>query len=187
MSEKKNNKHHVKPKSRKGKRKNNKKILIPKSFHDAINIVFENLYEKELIFFVRGVAFLSKKNKKLLSKDLKELRSEIKSFNLNDGNSVVKLNFRKIDDNFNLPSNSPVNFHDSWNLIFNDLCGKETEIYIKKINEIMVSSTEITWDDITEARNEIKKLDLNNKNKGKVITLFFGKYKLPIKKPSFMI
>ncbi len=173
------NNHHVVPKERTGKRKG-KKVKIPKRFHDCINVVFGTLYGVEFLFFVRGVAFLIKRKNKLVSKDLFKLREEIKELKLHSKKAFFHKKFNPLSANFQLNVKSPKAFSDSWNLLFGDLRGKEIEKYIKSINKMMEIKKEISWEDILNLRDEIKKLNLNNDKK--------TRFKLPfkIKKPSFI-
>ena len=67
----------------------------------------------------------------------------------------------------------PVNFHSSWNMIFDNLYGEELIMFIRKINFLMETEKEITWKDINRIRSEVENLNLNGDHKTNKLSLFF--------------
>ncbi|MFW6173694.1 MAG: hypothetical protein ACOC5T_08115 [Elusimicrobiota bacterium] len=52
----------------------------------------------------------------------------------------------------------PKNFHKSWHHIFENLTPKEICIFVRKLQNLMMSRNEITWDEINTLRNQIKEV-----------------------------
>ena len=52
----------------------------------------------------------------------------------------------------------PENFHESWHHIFSNLTPKEICIFVRKLQNLMMSRNEITWEDINILRNQIKEV-----------------------------
>ncbi len=67
----------------------------------------------------------------------------------------------------------PVNFHSSWNMIFDNLYGEELVVFIKRMNFLMETEREITWKDINKIRIETKDLNLNGDQRANKLSIFF--------------
>ncbi len=74
MSHHEYNEHHHPPSSRGG----TQTTELPKEFHQAWHVVFQNLKEDELLVFVKDVQELVKQKDKVKAKELHNLRQEIK-------------------------------------------------------------------------------------------------------------
>ena len=49
----------------------------------------------------------------------------------------------------------PDNFHKSWHHIFSNLTPEEICLFVRKLQNLMMSRNEIGWDDINRIRNQI--------------------------------
>jgi hypothetical protein len=72
--------HHVRPRSRKGK--SNKLVRLPKGFHRAFHEVFGNLYGQEVVLFTKQLNMLMESKKGISGEDLEALRDHIKLLKL---------------------------------------------------------------------------------------------------------
>ena len=52
----------------------------------------------------------------------------------------------------------PENFHEAWHHVFSNLTPKEICIFVRKLQNLMMSRNEITWEDINILRNQIKEV-----------------------------
>jgi len=54
----------------------------------------------------------------------------------------------------------PKKFHSAWHVIFGNLYGREAELFIEEVNEMMDFEEEITNDDLRKARERTRGLEL---------------------------
>lgn len=70
----------------------------------------------------------------------------------------------KLDNHHIVPSSRggrrtvelPDTFHNAWHICFQNLKPQEIEVFVKKMNALMYSRNEITWEDINRLINQIK-------------------------------
>lgn len=77
MSQKKPDRHHITPKSRGGGNRNNI-VVLPRSFHEALHAVFQDLKPEEYAMFLEAVLT---PGSRWTSKQLHELRQRCKRYN----------------------------------------------------------------------------------------------------------
>lgn len=74
MSYHKYNEHHVKPSSRGGKRT----VRLPRKFHEAWHVLFQDLYDEEIELFVSDINELMRQGSKVSARQIHNLRKEVK-------------------------------------------------------------------------------------------------------------
>jgi hypothetical protein len=76
-------KHHIKPRSRRrAKSKIKKEVYLPGAYHEAMHIVFGNLFGEEQVIFISRLHDLMMTKDEITGDDIKLLQERIKSMNL---------------------------------------------------------------------------------------------------------